>query len=182
MSGDEALRRVEGGRWVVSRAWVVQRTGASAATVARWYAQRAQYPAELRFPQVACAIGRVHYYDQEAVEAFWAAWRQEVGTGLLRRAGRPREDGRGNHGGGPGRAQLDQAVTTALEELKQADGHRHGMAARLARARGGGERSWQRAVAEAHMLYEHSQNQGQGQDVERDQDVQREAGPAQTAS
>ncbi|MFF9221468.1 hypothetical protein [Streptomyces viridosporus] len=55
------------------------------------------------------------------------------------------------------------------------------MAARLARERGGSERSWQRAVAKAHMLYEHSQSQGQGQDVQRDHDVKQEAGSAQTA-
>ncbi|MER6408566.1 hypothetical protein ABT269_34835 [Streptomyces viridosporus] len=181
MSRDEALRRIEGGRWVVSRAWVMQHTGASAATAARWYAQREQYPAGLRFPQVACAIGRVHYYDQEAVEAFWAAWRQEVGTGLLRRAGRPRGDGRGNHGGGHDRAQRDRAVAVVLAELRKAGGYRRGMAARLAREHGGGERSWQRAVAEARMLYEHEDRQGQGQDVERDQDVERETGSAQTA-
>ncbi|MER5995469.1 hypothetical protein ABT157_32075 [Streptomyces viridosporus] len=135
---------------------------------------------------MACAIGRVHYYDQEAVEAFWVAWRQDVGTGLLRRAGRPCGDGRGNHGGGHGRAQRDRAVV--LAELRKADGYQCGMAARLAREHGGGERSWQRAVTEARTQYEHSQSQGQGrgrgqgQDVERGQDVQREAGPVQTAS
>ncbi|MFF9221467.1 hypothetical protein [Streptomyces viridosporus] len=72
-SGDEALRRVKGGRWTMGRVWGIQHPGAPAATVARWYAQRAQYPPGLRFPEAACTIGRVHYYDQESVEAFWAA-------------------------------------------------------------------------------------------------------------
>ncbi|MFF9221749.1 hypothetical protein [Streptomyces viridosporus] len=68
-------------------------------------------------------------------------------------------------------------MTTPLEELRKASGYRHGIAAQLAREHGGSERGWQRAVAEARMLYEHEdgQNQGQGQDVEQ------EAGSAQTA-
>ncbi|WP_225827048.1 hypothetical protein [Streptomyces naphthomycinicus] len=33
------------------------------------------------------------------------------------------------------------------------------MAARLAREHGGGERSWQRAMTEAHAQYEHEQGQ-----------------------
>ncbi|WP_167533956.1 hypothetical protein [Streptomyces marokkonensis] len=160
MSGDKALRRTEGGRWVVSRARVMQHTGASAATVARWYGRREQYPDGLRFPEVACTIERVHYYDQEAVEAFWSKWRQDVGTGRPQRAGRPRGDGRGNHGGGWGRARRDQAVATALEEVRQAGGYRHGMAAQLAHERGGSERSWQHAVAEARPLYEHEDDRG----------------------
>ncbi|MFF9488500.1 hypothetical protein [Streptomyces sp. NPDC014676] len=131
---------------------------------------------------MACTDERVHYYDQEAVEAFWAAWQEDVGTGRLRRAGRPRGDGRGNHGGGWGRARRDQAVATALEELKHAGGYQRGMAARLAREHGGSERSWQRAMAEARILYAHEDGQGQGQNVERDQDVKQEAGAAQTTS
>ncbi|MFJ9662979.1 hypothetical protein ACIRPR_34185 [Streptomyces griseoflavus] len=163
----------------MSRAWVMEHTGASAATVARWYGQRAQAPEGLRFPEMACTIERVHYYDQEAVEAFWAAWREDVGTGRLRRAGRPRGDGKGNHGGGWGRARRDQAVATALEELKHAGGYQRGMATRLAREHGGNERSWQRAVAEARTLHEHKDSQSQN--VQRDHDVKQEAGPAQTA-
>lgn len=73
MSEDDSSRRIEGDRWVVNRAWVMQHTGAWAATVARWYAQREQYPPELRFPELACTIERTHYYDQQAVEAFWEA-------------------------------------------------------------------------------------------------------------
>ncbi|WP_267717347.1 hypothetical protein [Streptomyces sp. CoH17] len=49
---------------------------------------------------MACTLGRTHYYDQEAVEAFWNAWRQDVGTGRLQTAGRRPGDRRGNHGGG----------------------------------------------------------------------------------
>ncbi|MEV0695832.1 hypothetical protein [Streptomyces sp. NPDC050388] len=81
MSEDGASRRIEGGRWVVSRAWVMERTGAAVATVARWYAQREQQPGDRRFPEVACTLGRTHYYDQAAVESFWVAWREDVGTG-----------------------------------------------------------------------------------------------------
>ncbi|MEV0185876.1 hypothetical protein AB0I54_42415 [Streptomyces sp. NPDC050625] len=158
MSGDGASRRIVGGQWVVSRAWVMQLTGASAATVARWKAQREQYPPERRFPEVACTIGRTRFYVQEAVEAFWAAWQEDVGTGRLQTAGRRSGDSRGNQGGGPSRAQRDQAVATALAELRQAGGYRRGIAAQLAREHGGNERSWQRAVTEARALYEHGQD------------------------
>ncbi|MER5996752.1 hypothetical protein [Streptomyces viridosporus] len=133
----------------------MERTGASAATVARWYAQREQYPAERRFPEVACTLDRIHYYDQEAVEAFSVAWREDVGTGRLQAAGRPRGDGRGNHGGGHSRAQRDRAVAIVLAELRQAGGYQRGMAARLAREHGGSERIWQRAMTEARTHYEH---------------------------
>ncbi|QEU64297.1 hypothetical protein CP966_02710 [Streptomyces galilaeus] len=120
MSEDGSVRRIVDGRWVVSRAWVMEHTGASAATVARWYAQREQYPAELRFPQVACTLDRTHYYVQEDVEAFWTAWKEDVGTGRLQAAGRPPGDGRGNHGGGHGRAQRDRAVAVVIKELRAA--------------------------------------------------------------
>ncbi|MGW7387126.1 hypothetical protein [Streptomyces sp. NPDC054794] len=158
MSEDGASRRIAGDRWVVSRAWVMQHTGASMATVARWCAQREQHPPELRFPEVECTLGRTHYYDQEAVEAFWTAWQEDVGTGRLKAAGRRPGDGRGNQGGGASRAQRDQAVATALAELRQAGGYRRGIAAQLAREHGGHERSWQRAVTEARALYEHGQD------------------------
>lgn len=161
MSEDGVLRRIVDGRWVVSRAWVMEHTGASAATVARWYAQREHYPAERRFPEVVCTLDRTHYYDQEAVEAFWAAWREDVGTGRLQAAGRPRGDGRGNHGGGHSRAQRDRAVAIVLAELRQAGGYRRGMAARLAREHGGSERSWQRAMHEARAQYEREHGQDQ---------------------
>ncbi|MET9191618.1 MULTISPECIES: hypothetical protein [Streptomyces] len=162
-SEDSALRRIVDGRWVVSRAWVMQHTGASAATVNRWYAQRDQYSEELRFPEVTCTLERTHYYDQEAVEAFWSAWRQDVGTGRLQTAGRRPGDGRGNHGGGWGRDRRDRAVALALAELRQAGGYRRGMAARLAREHGGGERSWQRAMTEARGQYEREHGQDPGQ-------------------
>ncbi|WP_432171985.1 hypothetical protein [Streptomyces sp. 1222.5] len=153
-SEDRTERRVYDGRFVVSRAWVVGHTGASAATVARWYAQRAQQPPERCFPEVACTLAGTHYYDQEAVESFWSVWQEDVGTGRLQAAGRRPGDGRGNHGGGHSRAQRDQAVAAALAELRQAGGYRRGLAAQLAREHGGNERLWQRAVTEARALYE----------------------------
>ncbi|MGC9479257.1 hypothetical protein ACP4I1_34625 [Streptomyces sp. WG4] len=159
MSEDGASRRIHDGRWVVNRSWVMEHTGASEATVNRWYVQRDRYPEERRFPEVACTLNRTHYYAQEAVEAFWEAWKADVGTGRLRAAGRRPGDGRGNQGGGPGRAQRDRAVAVVLAELRQAGGYRRGMAARLAREHGGSERSWQRAMLEARTEYEHGQDQ-----------------------
>ncbi|MGW5739736.1 hypothetical protein [Streptomyces sp. NPDC055261] len=156
MSSGAAKRRVHDGRWVVSRAWVARHTGASAATVARWYSQRARHPSEHRFPDVACTLERTHYYDQEAVEAFWSAWSQDVGTGRLQAAGRPPGDGKGNHGGGHDRSQRDQAVATALQALRTAGGYHRGLAAQLAREHGGNERTWQRAMTEARTQYETS--------------------------
>jgi hypothetical protein len=47
-----------------------------------------------------------------------------------------------------------------VARLSKAGGYRRGMAARLAREHGGGERGWQRAVTEARALYEHSQDRG----------------------
>ncbi|MGV9291025.1 hypothetical protein [Streptomyces sp. NPDC003719] len=145
------------GRWVVSRAWVMEYTGASVSTVNRWCVQRERYPEERRFPEAVYTVNRTHYYAQEAVEGFWAAWKTDVGTGRLGAAGRRPGDGRGNQGGGPGRAQRERAVAVVLAELRQAGGYRRGMAARLAREHGGGERSWQRAVTEARAQYEHGQ-------------------------
>ncbi|MEU5599743.1 hypothetical protein [Streptomyces sp. NPDC020298] len=107
---------------------------------------------------MVCTIERTHYYDQQSIEAFWAAWREDVGTGRLQAAGRRPGDGRGNQGGG-GRAQRDRAVATALEELRKAGGYRRGIAAQLAREHGGHERSWQRAVTEARAVYERGQDQ-----------------------
>jgi hypothetical protein len=52
MSKAGASRRMVDGRWVVSRAWVMAYTGASAATVNRWSCQRERYPEHRRFPQV----------------------------------------------------------------------------------------------------------------------------------
>ncbi|MGX1027532.1 hypothetical protein RKD37_002722 [Streptomyces ambofaciens] len=40
MSERGASARIQDGHWVVDRRWVMERTGASAATVARWYALR----------------------------------------------------------------------------------------------------------------------------------------------
>ncbi|MEU9273145.1 hypothetical protein [Streptomyces sp. NPDC048251] len=98
-------------------------------------------------------VGTTHYFDQQAVESFWAAWQQDVGTGRLGTAGRKRGDGRGANGG-VDRAQRDQAVRVALAALRGEGGYRRGLAVRLARDHGGVARSWQRAVAEARALYE----------------------------
>lgn len=153
MSEDVSLRRVHEGRWVVSRAWVAGLTGASAATLARWYAERHAQPEGRRHPEVVHTVRRTHYFDQEAVEAFWAAWQQDVGTGRLGAAGRKPGDGRGGNGG-VDRTGRDQAVAVALDILRAEGGYRRGLAARLARAHGGVPRSWQRAVNEARALYE----------------------------
>ncbi|MFF0142400.1 hypothetical protein ACFYRN_38925 [Streptomyces sp. NPDC005227] len=153
----EPLRRLWQGRWVVRRAWIVQHTGAAESTVTRWYAERGRRPEHLRHPEVVCTVGRIVYFDQQAVEAFWAAWQQDVGTGRMgtgRRAG----DGQGTRGGGPGRAQRERAVVVALEALRRAGGPQHGMAAELAREHGGVARSWQRAVAEAQAVLESEQH------------------------
>ncbi|MGX1545174.1 hypothetical protein [Streptomyces adustus] len=150
----EPVRRVHEGRWVVSRAWIVELTGASGETVARWYRQRLQEPEGRRHPEVACTMGRTYYFDQQAVESFWAVWQEEVGVGLLGAAGRRAGDGRGANGGGPGREQRDQAVALALAALREAGGYRRGLAAQLVREHGGVARSWQRAVGEARAIFE----------------------------
>ncbi|WP_199923288.1 hypothetical protein, partial [Streptomyces sp. NRRL S-813] len=84
-------------------------TGAAAATAARWYAQRHQQPEGRRHPEVVCTVEGRHYFDQQAVESFWAAWQQDVGTGRLGAAGRRRGDGLGANRGGPGREQRERA-------------------------------------------------------------------------
>ncbi|MBD0419323.1 hypothetical protein H0H10_09120 [Streptomyces sp. TRM S81-3] len=86
--------------------------------------------------------------------------------GSIGAAGRRPGDGRGNQGGGSGRAQRDRAVAIVLAELRQAGGYQRGMAARLAREHGGGERSWQRALTEARAQYEHSQDQNAEDDAD----------------
>ncbi|MEU3795979.1 hypothetical protein AB0F07_40450 [Streptomyces fructofermentans] len=116
-----------------------------------------EQPEGRRHPEVACTVGRTFYFDQQAVESFWAVWREEVGTGLLGAAGRRPGDGRGANGGGPGREQREHAVRVALEALRGAGGYRYGLAARLAREHGGVARSWQRAVAEARTVLEQEQ-------------------------
>lgn len=126
----------------------------------RWYAQRLQQPEGRRYPEAVLTVGRRLYFDQEAVESFWAAWQQEVGTGRLGAAGRRPGDGQGMRGGGPGRAQREQAVGVALAVLREAGGYSRGLAARLAREHGGVARSWQRAVNEARDQYENEQDEG----------------------
>ncbi|WP_432189985.1 hypothetical protein [Streptomyces sp. Tue6028] len=153
------MRRVHEGRWVVSRAWIIEYTGAAASTVARWYAERSLRPEHLRHPEPVCAVNRTLYFDQQAVESFWAAWEQDVGTTSLGTGRRP-GDGQGARGGGPGRGQREQWVRVALEALHQAGGHRHGLAAELAREHGGVARSWQRAVNEARERFEQERGAG----------------------
>ncbi|MGW5637219.1 hypothetical protein [Streptomyces sp. NPDC003832] len=93
-------------------------------------------------------VKRTYYFDQQAVEAFWTAWQEDVGTGRLGRAGRK-----------PGtpasidRSRRDQAVTVALAALQADGGYQRGLAARLAREHGGVPRSWQRAVNEARAQH-----------------------------
>lgn len=139
-------RRLHDGRWVVSRAWVMQHTGASARTVARWYGERTHRPEGRRFPEAVCTVDRVQYYDQQAVEAFWAAWQQDVGTGRLQRAGRSAGDGR-TYSGGRSRKQREQAVAVVLAELRRTGGYERGLAARLAREHGGVARKVARMAA-----------------------------------
>ncbi|MEV5810520.1 hypothetical protein [Streptomyces parvulus] len=153
MSEDRPSRRLHDGQWVVSRAWITELTGASMATVNRWYLQRANYSGEHRFPEVSYTTKRTHYYAQDEVEAFWSAWKADVGTGRLQAAGRRPGDGRGNQGGGQGRARREHAIALALAQLRQVGSHRYGMSARLARQHGGSDRSWQRAMAEARIRY-----------------------------
>ncbi|MDU9001638.1 hypothetical protein [Streptomyces mirabilis] len=155
--GDERLRRLWEGRWVVSRAWIVRYTGAAESTVARWYAERGRRPEHPQHPEPVCTVGRTIYFDQQAVEAFWAAWQEDVGTAQLGSGRRP-GDGQGTRGGGPGREQRERAVEVALDALRRAGGHRRGLAAELAREHGGVDRSWQRAVNEARVVYEREQS------------------------
>jgi hypothetical protein len=108
---DERLRRLYEGRWVMSRAWIIQYTGAAASTVARWCAERGQRPEHLRRPEPVCTVGRTIYFDQQAVEAFWAAWQEDVGTAQLGSGRRPGDE-QGTRGGGPGREQRERAVAT----------------------------------------------------------------------
>ncbi|WP_030187789.1 hypothetical protein [Streptomyces sp. NRRL S-813] len=109
---------------------------------------------------MVCTLEGRHYFDQQAVEAFWAAWQQDVGTGRLGAAGRRRGDGLGANRSGPGPEQRERAVAFALKALRQAGGHSRGLAARLAREHGGAPRSWQRAVNEARQRYEAEQGEG----------------------
>ncbi|MFF4139110.1 hypothetical protein ACFY1B_48750 [Streptomyces mirabilis] len=68
------------------------------------------------------------------------------------------ETGRKIRGGGPGREQRERAVAVALDALRRTGGHRRGLAAELAREHGGVDRSWQRAVNEARVVYEREQS------------------------
>ncbi|WP_371642673.1 hypothetical protein [Streptomyces mirabilis] len=46
----------------------------------------------------------------------------------------------------------------ALDALRRTGGHRRGLAAELAREHGGVDRSWQRAVNEARVVYKREQS------------------------
>ncbi|MEV5672145.1 hypothetical protein ACIQGA_31190 [[Kitasatospora] papulosa] len=138
----------------MSRAWITRYTGAGRSTVARWYALRHEQPPERRHPERVITIDRIDYYDQEAVEAFWAAHQQGVGTARLGVSGRrsgPEGGGRG--AGRPVSQKRAQAVEIALTELRRAGGYQRGLAARLARTHGGGASTWERAVADARTTY-----------------------------
>ncbi|MER5927981.1 hypothetical protein [Streptomyces mirabilis] len=50
----------------------------------------------------------------------------------------------------------------ALDALRQTGGHRRGLAAELAREHGGVDRSRQRAVIEARVVYKREQSAGPG--------------------
>lgn len=155
---DERMRRVYEDRWVVSRA-CIQHTGAAASTVLRWYTDRDRYP---HHPEVACTVQRRNYFDQQAVQAFWAAWQREIGTAHPGK-GRHPGDGQGTRGGGPGREQRDRAVGVVLEVLRREGAPRRGLAAELAREHGGVARSWRRAVDEALTVFENEQQTQRGE-------------------
>lgn len=72
----------------MSRAWIMRHTGVGRSTVARCYALRHEEPPEHRHPERVITIDRNDYYDQEAVEAFWTAHQQGVGTARLGVSGR----------------------------------------------------------------------------------------------
>lgn len=151
---DVRLRRVVGGRALVSRAWIMRRTGAGRSTVARWYALRDEQPPERRHPDRVITVERVDYYDQQAVERFWAAHQEGVGTGRLGVSGRKSGAGHGRaRGGRPVSQERAQAVEIALTELRRAGGYERGLAARLARAHGGGAWIWERAVTDDRTAY-----------------------------
>ncbi|MFF3975085.1 hypothetical protein ACFYZ6_35260 [Streptomyces rubiginosohelvolus] len=152
------LRRVIDGRALVSRAWICRYTGAGRSTVARWYALRREQPEGLGHPERVITLDRVDFYDQRAVEAFWAAHQEAVGTGRLGVSGRRRGSGHGEATGGrPVSVERARAVKTVLEELRVAGGYRRGLAARLAREHGGSARTWERAVSDARAAYEHEE-------------------------
>jgi hypothetical protein len=75
--------RVVDGRRVVNRDWIAERTGAGTSTINRWYASR-KNPGrsgsepdqpDPPFPEKACTIDRVDFFDAEQFEAFYAAHR-----------------------------------------------------------------------------------------------------------
>ncbi|MGX1027533.1 hypothetical protein RKD37_002723 [Streptomyces ambofaciens] len=97
---------------------------------------------------------RTHFYEREAVETFWEAWSRAFGTHRIGTAGRRAGDGRGDQGGGWGRARRNESVRLVLDELARTGGHRRGLGTHMANTYGGSARSWQRAIKEARDLYE----------------------------
>lgn len=96
-------------------------------TVARWHALRREQPEGLGHPERVVTVDRVDFYDQAAVEAFWAAHQEAVGTGRLGVSGRRSGAGHGEATGGrPVSVQRARAVQTVLEELRRAGGYRRG--------------------------------------------------------
>ncbi|MFB7301418.1 hypothetical protein, partial [Streptomyces rubiginosohelvolus] len=123
-------------------------------TVARWNALRREQPEGLGHPERVVTVDRVDFYDQAAVEAFWAAYQEAVGTGRLGVSGRRSGAGHGEATVGvrcrwSGRGRPDSAGGTAPGWWVPA-----GLAARLAREHGGSARMWERAVSDARAVYE----------------------------
>ncbi|MGI5048430.1 hypothetical protein ACM9HD_34075, partial [Streptomyces sp. JAC25] len=80
--------------------WITRHTGADRSTVARCYALRHEQRPERRHPERRITIDRIDYYDQEAVEAFWAAHQQGGGTARLGVSGRRSGPAGGGRGAG----------------------------------------------------------------------------------
>lgn len=123
--------------------------------MARWYALRHEQPQERRHPDRVITVDRIDYYGQQAVEAFWAAHQEGVGTGRLGVSGRRSgAEGGGRGAGRPVSQKRAQAVEIALAELHRAGSYQRGLAARLARTHGGGASTWERAVNTARTAYD----------------------------
>ncbi|MFH9118559.1 hypothetical protein [Streptomyces globisporus] len=69
--------------------------------MARWYALRQEQAEGLGHPERVVTVDPVEFYDQAAVEAFWAAHQEAVGTGRLGVSGRRSGAGHGEATGGP---------------------------------------------------------------------------------
>jgi hypothetical protein len=147
------------GRWVVSRAWIVQYTGAAVSTVARWYALRHEQPEGLRHPEVVCTVGRVKYFDQQAVEAFWGP-----GGRMSARAcsdpGGAVATGREHVEVGPAGSSVSRPWQWPFKRCGLPAGTAAGWPLNWRVSTGGVARTWQRAVNEAREQYEAEHEQG----------------------